>query len=50
MSSYATRADEPNPDDEPIPENYTLDSIKPPKYWAEPEDGEFLCCYVCIWL
>jgi len=40
MSSYATRADEPNPDDEPIPENYTLDSIKPPKYWAEPEDVE----------
>ena len=26
---------------EPLPENYTLESIKPPKYWAEPADGEF---------
>ncbi len=35
--------------DEPIPANYTIDSVKPPQYWNKP-DGEsmsvvLLCGY-----
>jgi hypothetical protein len=26
--------------DEPLHPNYTIDSVKPPKYWAKP-DGEY---------
>lgn len=40
IRAHSTRASEINADHEPIPENYTLDSIKPPKHWAEPDDVE----------
>ena len=32
-------------DDErqPMHPNYTIDSVKPPKYWGKPDDGKLLC-------
>jgi hypothetical protein len=49
IRAHSTRASEINADHEPIPENYTLDSIKPPKHWAEPDDGESSLSYcACV--
>jgi len=37
--------------DEPIPSNYTIDSVKPPQYWAKP-DGKCsrIWCYLKLTL
>lgn len=40
MRSMSTMPRDGNTFDEPIPENYTIDSIKPPQYWAKPDPPE----------
>ena len=36
--------------DEPLHPNYTIQSVKPPKYWAKPADGKYLTHDIYIYL
>lgn len=36
--------------DEPLHPNYTIQSVKPPKYWAKPADGKYLAHIIYIYI